>query len=410
VRGAASPTPAPTQTPAPNIVFTADRTTITAGQAVLFKWTTDNVKAVYFYHDGQTWSDHAVPGNSQSTEYPPYTQNYYLRVVQNNDAVVVRTITINVNPAADAPVIDYLSASPPQITVGQCVSVDWSVSGQVNRVALLVNNSPVWDGAPIRGNYQDCPNAAGTRVYTLQAFGPGGNSTQQTTVNVQMLPPTPVPPTPTAVPTTPVPQPPVIQNFTVAPTSIEQDQCVIASWTTGGGTTRVQLLRDDAVVLDSGQLNNSVQDCPAHDTSATLKYTLIAYNNAGQKDIREVLVQVAPAPPQNPLANTNWKLQAIEGTGVVPLDVSITAYFGADGSLTGSGGCNSYTTSYVANNQVITIQLPVATGTLCGDPADSLEQTYLGLLPQAANFEIDGGQLIILNNGGQEILRYTPIG
>ncbi|HLB48009.1 MAG TPA: transporter substrate-binding domain-containing protein, partial [Anaerolineales bacterium] len=229
VRGAATPTPAPTQTPAPNIVFTADRTTITAGQAVLFKWTTDNVKAVYFYHDGQTWSDHAVPGNSQSTEYPPYTQNYYLRVVQNNDAVVVRTITINVNPAADAPVIDYLSASPPQITVGQCVSVDWSVSGQVNRVALLVNNSPVWDGAPIRGNYQDCPNAAGTRVYTLQAFGPGGNSTQQTTVNVQMLPPTPVPPTPTAVPTTPVPQPPVIQNFTVAPTSIEQDQCVIAS-------------------------------------------------------------------------------------------------------------------------------------------------------------------------------------
>ena len=94
----------------------------------------------------------------------------------------------------------------------------------------------------------------------------------------------------------------------------------------------------------------------------------------------------------------------------MPLDVSITAYFGADGSLTGSGGCNSYTTSYVANNQVITIQLPVATGTLCGDPADSLEQTYLGLLPQAANFEIDGGQLIILNNGGQEILRYTPIG
>ena len=50
------------------------------------------------------------------------------------------------------------------------------------------------------------------------------------------------------------------------------------------------------------------------------------------------------------------------------------------------------------------------TGALCGDPADSVEQTYLGLLPQAANFEISGNQLILRNGGGQEILRYTRIG
>jgi hypothetical protein len=41
---------------------------------------------------------------------------------------------------------------------------------------------------------------------------------------------------------------------------LEPGQCVTASWTTGGGTARVQLLRDGAVILDNAQLNNSVQD------------------------------------------------------------------------------------------------------------------------------------------------------
>jgi heat shock protein HslJ len=399
VPGAATPTPAHMQTPVPNISFTADRTTITSGQPVLFKWAAENVKAVYFYHDGQNWSDHGVPGVGQSTEYPPYTMNYYLRVVQRNDAVVVRTIAINVNAAANAPVIDYLSASPPQVTVGQCISVDWKVSGQVTRVALLINNSPVWDGAPVSGNYPDCPNAAGTRAYKLQATGPGGNATQQTTVNVQNIP-QPPPDTPEPVP--PV-QPPVIQNFTIAPTNIEQGNCVVASWNTGGGTTSVQLLRDGAVIWEAPSLNNSVQDCPPNAAPATINYRLIAYNNAGQEDGRDVQVQVASAPPQNPLADTSWKLQSGEGLSEGPID-TVTAYFGADGSLSGNGGCNSYTTSYTVGDQAITIYPPAATGALCGDPADAIEQTYLGLLPQAANFEIRWA-IDHSRDQGQEILR-----
>jgi ABC-type amino acid transport substrate-binding protein/heat shock protein HslJ len=407
VPGAATPTPAPTQTPAPNINFTANPTSITAGQSVLFQWSVQNVKAVYFYHDGQNWQDHGVAGVGQSTEYPPSTMNYYLRVVQRDNSVVVRTITISVTPATNAPVIDHLSASPSQITLGQCVNVDWSVSGNVTHVALLINNSPVWDGAPISGNYQDCPNAAGTRVYMLQASGPGGTAKQQTSVNVQDIT---QPPTNTPVPPTPVPQPPVIQSFTVAPTSIEQGQCVVASWSTGGGTTRVQLLRDGAAIWDSAPLSSSVQDCPSNAAPATITYSLVANNNAGQQDQRDVQVQVAAAPPQNPLANTSWQLQSMQGTGDVPAGVSVTAYFGADGSLSGNGGCNSYNSSYTVGDQAITIQAPAGGQALCGDPADTVEQTYFGLLPQAANFEISGAQLILRGNQGQEILRYNRNG
>ena len=194
------------------------------------------------------------------------------------------------------------------------------------------------------------------------------------------------------------------------PTSIEQSQCVVASWSTGGGTTRVQLLRDGAAIWDNAPLNGSVQDCPPNAAPATVKYTLVAYNNAGQQDARDVPVQITAAPPQNPLANTNWQLQRTEMSGMVPPDVTVIAFFGAEGSLSGNAGCNPYNSTYVVSDQVITIHQPVAGMALCGDPADSVEQNYLRLLPQAANFRIEGGQLVITNNSGIEILRYDRIG
>jgi ABC-type amino acid transport substrate-binding protein len=308
IRVAAAPTvtPRPTATPASNISYTANPNTITAGQSVLFQWTTNNVKAVYFYHDGQNWADHPAPFVGQATEYPPYTMTYYLRVIKNNNELVELPATITVNPAAGAPVIEYLSATPPQIVLGQCVSIDWSVTGQVDRVILFIDNTPVWDQGPVKGNHQDCPTAAGKRVYMLQATGPGGETTQQVSVEVQADQPTPPPetPTPTPVPDIiptpeppPEPLPPEIQHFGVTPDRIEAGQCVTASWTTGGGTTRVQLLRDGAVILDNAQLNFSAQDCPPPGSPAALTYTLIAYSNAGEQVSRQAQVQVAMAPP-----------------------------------------------------------------------------------------------------------------
>jgi len=320
VAGAPTITPRPTGTPSPNISFTADPNKITAGQSVLFKWKTSNVKAVYFYHDGQNWSNHPVPFVSESTEYPPYTMTYYLRVIKNDGEMVELPATITVNPADEAPVIEYLSATPPQIMLGECVNIDWLVTGDVDRVILYIDDTPVWDYGPLQGNKQDCPSNPGQRVYKLQATGPGGEAKQKATVNVQSAPPTLPPVTPTVepiqptvepiVPTTepiqptvePPPEvlPPEIQNFDVAPSNIEPEQCVMASWTTGGGTTRVQLLRDGAVILDNAQLNKSVQDCPPQGAGSTIGYTLMAYNNVGQSDSRNAMVQVAEAPPPPP--------------------------------------------------------------------------------------------------------------
>jgi hypothetical protein len=299
VPGAPTPTPAPTQTPSPNITFTANPTSITAGQGVLFQWSTSNVKAVYFYHDGQNWQDHGVPGVGQSTEYPPYTMNYYLRVVNPDNSVTVKTRTINVTQPVGAPVINRFSVDPPAITVGQCVNVVWQVTGQVTEVTLVINTTGVWPNAPVSGSYSDCPVTPGQSVYQLTAKGPGGSTQQQVTVNVSAAPQQP--PTATPVPAAPAP---VINGFTLAPTAITPGGCTIVSWTTGGGTTRVVLLRDNSPIWDNAPLNSSVQDCPPIPTGQALPfnivYTLQAYNSAGQM-VNQSLTLVVDQPSVQPL-------------------------------------------------------------------------------------------------------------
>ena len=150
-----------------------------------FQWSTSNVKAVYFYHDGQNWQNHGVPGVGQSIEYPPNTMNYYLRVVNPDNSVTVKTRTITVNQPVGAPVINQFSVDPPAITVGQCVNILWQVSGQVSKVTLVINTTGVWPNAPVSGSYQDCPATPGQSIYQLTAQGPGGSTQQQVTVNVK---------------------------------------------------------------------------------------------------------------------------------------------------------------------------------------------------------------------------------
>ena len=412
VVGAATPTPPPTPTAVPNITFTAKPTTITAGQGVLFDWAADNVKAVYLYHDGQNWWEREVEKKGSATDYPSRTMTYHLLVVQNNGTEVDRPILITVYPAPDeAPVIEYLAASPPQIRLGESVSIDWKVGGDVHTAVLFVDNVAVMDPAPVQGNYVDTPPSVGERVYKLSVTGPAGDDVEQVRVNVQPQPTEePVEPTPTPEPTEePAPQAPEIWGFEVTPTNIEQGQSVTASWTTGGGTTYVQLLRNDQVIWEDAALNNSVPDTPPAEAGATIRYVLVAYNNAGQLDSREAIVRVAEAPPQNLLANTTWQLKSMQGVEDIPGEVTITAYFGADGGLSGSSGCNSYSASYASNGQEIIINTPSGGGQACGEPFDSLEQNYLGLLPQTANFEMNGN-LVLRGNTGQVILRFSRIG
>jgi len=279
-------TPAPTQTPVVGINFTVDRTNIKQGECVTFSWRVDNVKAVYFYHDGENWPDRGVAGVGSQQECPPFTLTYNLRVVKLDDSVDIRQITIYVEPATQAPQITQFSADPPnQITEGQCVTLRWQVEGNVSNIRLTSNGNSLWDGAPLKGQYQDCPPGTGQVAYVLEATGPGGTSRGQQNlkiVSAATATPVPIPP----------PDAPVIQSFSVVPDQINAGACVQLTWTTGGGTSFVELVSGDRVVYADAPLSGTTTDCPPG--SGTVPYRLIAWNTADDRVREDREVQVNP--------------------------------------------------------------------------------------------------------------------
>ena len=278
-----TPTPYPTATPSPLVDFWTDQATLVQGQCTVNHWRTQNVQAVYYYHDGQNWQDHGVSGIGDVQECPSQSINYYLRVVHQDGSIEQRVLPISVTPAMDAPQINYFLVEPPgQIGLGQCVVLRWEVLGNVTNVNLLSNDRILWQGAPFRGSLQDCPASAGQYSYLVEAQGPGGISRTSHLTNVVDQPlPTPTPP--------PASQP-IIYAFSVEPTNIAAGMCVTIGWQTGGSTSRVQVLRNNQVILDGVPLAGTQQDCIS--AAGMYEYVLRAIDPLGQAATATVNVQV----------------------------------------------------------------------------------------------------------------------
>lgn len=311
------PTPVPTQTPVPGISFSANPTNIQQGQCSTVRWSTSNVRDVYYYQEGQNWQDHGVPSPSSRTECPSQTTNYYLRVVMNDNSVQTRQVTIYVTPVVGAPTISRFDMSPPSpIVQGQCVSLQWNVEGSVSKVTLSRNNGVIWDNAPFQGSYpQDCPGA-GQYTYQLVATGPGGQSQATQYLQVNATPPTatptdtppppptdtptPVPPPPTDTPT-PVPQP-EIYGFSVQPPQIVEGDCFTVEWNTGGGTVSVNISRNADLIVVNGPPSGSQPDCPAATMpgGGQFTYTLVASNAAGTTISQSTMVSMMAGLPPTP--------------------------------------------------------------------------------------------------------------
>ena len=416
------PTPAPTQTPVPGISFTTTSNNIQQGQCVTNSWSTSNVQAVFYFQQGQNWENFGVEGVGSRQECPPQTTTYFLRVQMRDGTIQTRELTVNVTPVVGAPVISQFTASPLQINVGQCTTLQWNVEGNTTRVVLARNNAPLWDGAPVRGSFQDCPPGSGQMTYTLQASGPGGSSQAVQTVSVQAqqptatpvpptaVPPTatPVPPTATPVPPTPVPQP-VITNFSVQPAQINVGECVNVSWSTGGGTAFTRLFRDGANIQDNAPVSGNIQDCLGN--AGTVTYQLQAFNVAGtmvSQDARLNVVQPqptnTPAPETPPLVGA-WNLVQLNGQPLVPGTI-ISANFN-NGQVSGNGGCNTFNATYTTNGNNVTISYPAGTQIACPPEVMEQETAFYQALSSAATYQISGPNLTFNNGGGATVLVFS---
>jgi heat shock protein HslJ len=121
----------------------------------------------------------------------------------------------------------------------------------------------------------------------------------------------------------------------------------------------------------------------------------------------------APAPLQVPLTETCWVLttyrSGADTVASVIAGTRITAEFTAAGNLTGTAGCNEYFATYQAEGATITIGPIGSTKMNCITPAGIMnqEQTYLGLLGDAAGFRIEGDRLELTDPEQKMLLLYT---
>jgi heat shock protein HslJ len=389
-----TPTPAPTQTPSAGVSFTVDRTDIKAGECVNFSWNVQNVKEVYFYAEGERWQDHGVAGQGSQRECPPVNTTYDLRVVKRDNTVDVRQITIRVEASTEAPNITRFTVDPAnQITLGQCVTVRWTVEGSLDKVTLWFGGTALWEGAPAKGNTQHCPQAAGSTNYGLEATAPGG-ATSRAQHNINIVGAATATPVPTAAP-----QEPVIYTFSVVPNQIAEGDCVDINWSAGGGASYIRVLRDGAAIVDNGPLTGHGTDCPA--PAGTYTYRLEAFNPTGQSVAQQQTVTVSAGAPQNPLSDTFWLVSQVGNDRVLD-GTSLTAAFDANGGVNGSAGCNSFSASYSVNGENLSIGAPSATSALCADPPGIMDQeaAYLNALASASSFYMEAGQLYVTYSGG----------
>ncbi len=97
-----------------------------------------------------------------------------------------------------------------------------------------------------------------------------------------------------------------------------------------------------------------------------------------------------------PLDGTEWVLgQKATRLETLAPSVVVTARF-ADGQLSGSSGCNRYSTGYTVDGSRLTITGPIASTMMaCEPPASNVEAAYLELLRTVRSYSILGSTLTL---------------
>lgn len=113
-----------------------------------------------------------------------------------------------------------------------------------------------------------------------------------------------------------------------------------------------------------------------------------------------------------PLEGTAWRLDGITtGADAVSSTLSgteVTATFGGDGTLAGSGGCNTYSTGYTVDGDALTIDGGImSTKMSCEQDVMDQESAYLAALAETATFGIEGSTLTLSDADGSFLLSFV---
>ena len=112
------------------------------------------------------------------------------------------------------------------------------------------------------------------------------------------------------------------------------------------------------------------------------------------------------------LVDTPWDVVSYNngkgGVTSILAGTSMNAIFLADGSLSGSAGCNNYTATYQANGDQITIGPAAATRMFCAEPEGVMDQEaqYLAALERASRYEIQMDRLTLFDDQGARLAEF----
>ena len=213
-----------------------------------------------------------------------------------------------------------------------------------------------------------------------------------------LQPPPPAVPEITVVPP-PTPAPNV--NFATSRPTINAGESATLSWNVEN-VQAVYMFPVGASPFDypvAGQGSRDVQP------GITTSYELRVINPDDSTSSQRIEITVIGG-----LTGGRWVLQSYStpATGQrTPLPgTQITARFGADGSLSGSAGCNNYNGGFTAYDQTLQLGRLSVSQAICGAPEGVMEQetALLSLMQQASRFFISAGQLEIFDASGNRIL------
>lgn len=117
--------------------------------------------------------------------------------------------------------------------------------------------------------------------------------------------------------------------------------------------------------------------------------------------------QDPPLAPGSTLPGTEWELVSLNGNALIE-GKEITLRFG-EGSLEGSGGCNTYGGSYTASEDSLSLSGVYWTEMACSEPKGVMdqEQAYFQALNAAAGYRVDGDRLELYDEAGVQILAFV---
>ncbi|MFM8320570.1 MAG: NBR1-Ig-like domain-containing protein [Chloroflexota bacterium] len=162
----------PLPTLAPDPLIAAYPASIYLGQSATLSWQARQAVAAYLYPLGQPWQRHPVALQGDLVVAPERTTTYELRLVRGDGSVQTYRQQVEVD-RREPPQIVFLHAEADDFDEDEvpCVTLEWSIIGQVSQVLLFRDALLIGEGLDKLGVHRDCPSAAARYLYTLTAIG-----------------------------------------------------------------------------------------------------------------------------------------------------------------------------------------------------------------------------------------------